>query len=100
MIKLNDEVVLGSMVGGNFYPMQHNSKNSPNHPCRGTVTKITKSFTFITSSGADFKIRHIPLEGKRHDVILPIPEARKLYRNSLSGSHRSVEFVGRCVADL
>ncbi len=99
-MKVGDEVVLGAMVNNRFHPIQHNSKHSPNHPCRGVVTKITETFTFITSTGTDWRIRNIPLEGHRHDVVLPLEQGKQSYRDMLETNEVEPELLNQYVGEL
>jgi hypothetical protein len=97
--KVGDEVVIGVFIGGFYAPVQHNSKHSPEHPCRGTVVSVGPKWVRVSTTGAPWPVHRTPATETSY-IVLPPEEAKPLYRAALAHYGRDPKFIDKCVASL
>lgn len=92
MLNIGDEVVIFFLNN----PVTHNE--GP-HDTRGKIIKITKTYYFVSSRKAPFKIR---IDGSDGWSVLSIPEAKVKYRSRFGGprEYRTPEFINQLVENL
>lgn len=86
MFKVGQEVVV--FVHGR--PCQHNSGNSPKHPCRGKVVKVGRLNVHVESLGAPWVIA---MDGKHGRSAHTVAEAHRLHRINLASDGRTAAQV-------
>ena len=83
------------------FPIQHNSRKSPEHPCRGKVLKVGRKLIHVDSIGAPWQLYpYVPnTEGR---FAVPVEIAKVLYRQCFDRENewRTQEFIDQCVESL
>ncbi len=102
-LKLNDEAVLMD-IDDTFgaIPISFNGRYSPEHSCRGRITKIGRRFVHLKGNEKTaWKV--LPYqEGMSGRFAVPVEIAKELYKEALikNRAWRTDEFIAKCVEEL
>ena len=90
MVRVGDVVVV--FLSG--VPVAHNSREFPDHPCRGRVLAVGRKLVKVSTIGAPLRVPF--------SRALPVEEAKVAYRRVLeeNPSWRTPAFIDACVASL